>query len=111
MQQIPQIDRRATGFKSRIFRVLGDPTRLGILELLRGGELCQCEILPLLEKSQPTLSRHLGILEEAGLICSRRDANRVLYRIADEGIYRILDSIDEELVNVITGEISGKLPG
>ena len=38
-------------------------------------------------------------------------ASAVLYRIADEGIYRILDSIDEELVNVITGEISGKLHG
>ena len=60
-------------FKARLFKALGDPTRLKIIEFLRSGEKCVCEIVPHLGLPQPTVSRHLKILRESGLVRFRKD--------------------------------------
>jgi ArsR family transcriptional regulator, arsenate/arsenite/antimonite-responsive transcriptional repressor len=57
----------------RMFRALSDRTRLRILHLLWGGELCVCEIVETLRIPQPTASRHLAYLRRAGLVAARRD--------------------------------------
>ena len=106
-QKIP--DERILDFKMRIFKVISDTNRLRILELLRGGELCQCEIIPLLDQSQPTVSRHLKLLEEAGLIRSKRDGVRMLYEVVDPHIFNILDAVDPEMIRIISEEMAKKI--
>ncbi len=61
------------------FRALGDETRFRILALLSQAELCVCEIELILKLPQPRVSRHLGILKDAGLIGDRRDGQMVFY--------------------------------
>jgi len=58
---------------AKICRALGDPKRLQILQMLSGGEMCACRLLEHLEITQPTLSHHMKILCECGLVDTRRD--------------------------------------
>ncbi|MGA3110366.1 MAG: metalloregulator ArsR/SmtB family transcription factor [Candidatus Bathyarchaeia archaeon] len=64
------------------FSSLGDVTRLKILKVIGDEELCSCEVMAALGLTQPTTSHHLGILERAGVLSSRRDGKWVFYRIA-----------------------------
>ena len=66
---------------SRLFKALGDETRLRIVALLSHGELCVCHIQDALELSQPNVSRQLSILRAAGLVEDRRDGSWVYYRL------------------------------
>ena len=100
---------KALEYKARILKIIGDPNRLKILEFLRKGEKCQCEIIPIVDQSQPTVSRHLRLLEEAGLIKSRREGNRTIYRVADDRIYNILDSLDPELMRALSHGLINRL--
>jgi ArsR family transcriptional regulator len=79
---------------SRLFRALGDETRLRIVALLAHGELCVCHIESALELTLPNASRQLGILKMAGIVDSRRDGTWVYYRLADQiddSVERVLD--------------------
>jgi ArsR family transcriptional regulator len=67
---------------ARVFRALGDETRLRIAVLLSHGELCVCHVEHALGLSQPNASRQLGILRSAGVVESRRDGTWVYYRLA-----------------------------
>lgn len=69
---------------TKLFRALGDETRLRIVALLSHGELCVCHIEKALELSQPNISRHLGILRMAGIVDARRGGTWVYYRLADQ---------------------------
>ncbi len=92
-----QIDNK-NRFKAKIFKALSDPARLTIIDFLRDGEKCVCEIIPQLKLIQPVVSRHLKILKDAGIIKGRKDGNRRLYSIADQQIFRVIDGLDPELV-------------
>jgi ArsR family transcriptional regulator len=65
-----------------IFRALSDRTRLRILNLLQGGELCVCQLVDVLDVPQPTASRHLSYLRKAGLVVARKDGLWMHYRLA-----------------------------
>ena len=69
---------------AKVFKALGEPSRLRIFRALSGGEKCVCELEALLEMSQPRISQHLKVLREAGLVKERRDGWWVYYRINDE---------------------------
>ncbi len=64
-----------------IFRALSDRTRLRILNLLRAGELCVCDIVSVLDVPQPTASRHLAYLRRAGLVVARKEGLWHYYRL------------------------------
>ena len=66
---------------SRLFKALGDETRLRIVALLAHGELCVCHLEEALRVSQPKVSRHLAILRAAGVVEDRRDGSWVYYRL------------------------------
>ena len=70
-----------------IFKALADGTRLRVLKLLGGGELCVCEIAAALDLEQPRLSFHLRILKEAGIILDRRHERWILYRLNEEDMF------------------------
>ena len=78
--------------QSELFKAFGDKNRQKILHLLRGGERCVSELLPHFDILQPTVSTHLLLLEESGVLKVRRDGRRRLYSIADRRIYDALDS-------------------
>ena len=66
---------------SRLFRALGDETRLRIVALLAHGELCVCHLHEALALSQPNVSRHLAVLRAAGVVGDRRAGKWVYYRL------------------------------
>lgn len=70
---------------ARLFKAFGDEQRLHILHLLQSGEKCGCDLLETLEISQPTLSHHMKILCENGIVQSRREGKWIYYSIHPEG--------------------------
>ena len=78
----------------RVFKALADTTRLRILKLLDVREMCVCEVMIALDLTQPTASHHLKILENAGLVKSRKEGKWVYYSLKDtETIKKILKLI------------------
>jgi DNA-binding transcriptional ArsR family regulator len=77
-------------------RALSDETRLEIVGLLRhGGELCGCDFEKMIDKSQSTISRHLKKLELADIIESRKDGVKIMYKIRDPHIFKLLAVLDQ----------------
>lgn len=79
---------------ARCGHALSDETRLAILECLRGGEECVCNLTGALESAQSRLSFHLKALKDAGLVRDRRDGRWIHYSIDPEGLDTIRDFID-----------------
>jgi ArsR family transcriptional regulator len=93
------IDRdRAT----RLFHALSDPTRLSILERLRFGERCVCDLTGALDAAQSRLSFHLKVLKDAGLVSDRREGRWMYYTLNLE----VLD----EIVELMQGLVSTPSP-
>ena len=69
--------------KSKLFKALGDSTRLKILGLLAIKEMCVCEVMVALELTQPTASHHLRILENVNLVTARKEGKWVFYSLKD----------------------------
>jgi ArsR family transcriptional regulator len=65
-----------------VFMALADQTRLRLLNLMRGGEVCVCFFVDVLDQPQPKISRHLAFLRKAGLVTARREAKWMHYSIA-----------------------------
>jgi ArsR family transcriptional regulator, arsenate/arsenite/antimonite-responsive transcriptional repressor len=77
-----------------LFRVLGEPARLPLLSLIAAqpsGEVCACELVESLGLSQPTVSHHLKVMFEAGLLMKQRRGTWIYYRIAQEQLMCIRD--------------------
>ncbi|MEV8453677.1 metalloregulator ArsR/SmtB family transcription factor [Streptomyces sp. NPDC052095] len=77
---------------SKVFKALGDPVRLRLLSMIAsraGGEICVCDLTPAFELSQPTVSHHLKLLKQAGLIASERRGTWVYYRLVPETTDRL----------------------
>ena len=77
------IDETLVDDQSRVFRALGDKTRMRIVYLLKARELCVCEIMAALHLTQPTASHHLNILENAKVIKERKDGRWAFFSITD----------------------------
>ena len=73
------------------FSALGDATRLKMLKLIADEELCSCEVMAALELTQPTTSHHLGILERAGLLTSKRNGKWVFYKISNSKVHNLVN--------------------
>ena len=80
--------------KANILKALGQPTRLRIMEYLRDGERCVCEIFPAIGGQQSNISRHLAVLKQAGLVADRRVGVSIFYRVKDPAIFKILDRLN-----------------
>lgn len=78
-----------------IFKALSDETRLRIVEMLAGGEMCACEILRSFNITQPTLSYHMKILMDCGLVNGRRDGAWMRYVINAERYAQVRAFIDD----------------
>jgi len=67
-----------------IFKALSDDTRLRVVKLLQERELCVCELMQVLDMSQPRISRHMSVLKNAGLVEDRREGKWVHYSLWKE---------------------------
>lgn len=67
----------------KVMKALSDPNRVKIVKFLQHKSMCVCELQSLLGISQPTVSKHLKVLEKAGLVDYRKDGLWVIYRLAD----------------------------
>ncbi|KOT89500.1 ArsR family transcriptional regulator [Streptomyces sp. NRRL F-5755] len=90
---------------AKVFKALGDPVRLRLLSMIAsraGGEVCVCELTPAFDLSQPTISHHLRLLREAGLIASERRGTWVYYRL--------LPQMTDRLAGALTRAMDGLPP-
>jgi ArsR family transcriptional regulator len=70
----------------QLFHALSDETRLGVLDMLRGGERCVCDLQDALGAAQSRLSFHLKVLKEAGLVTDRREGRWSYYALAPDAL-------------------------
>lgn len=76
---------------ARLFHALSDETRLGILEKLRGGEQCVCDLQDDLDAAQSRLSFHLRVLKDAGVVTDRKEGRWSYYSIVPEALAEVHD--------------------
>lgn len=90
--------------RAEILKAIAQPTRLKILEFLKSGERCVCEIFPAIGEEQSNTSRHLNLLQASGILQRRKDGVKIMYSIKHQEVLEIL-----ELASVILRrEISGR---
>jgi ArsR family transcriptional regulator len=87
------MEERIIELKAEVLKVLAQPTRLKILELLRDGERCICEIVPALNGEQSNISRHISLMQKSQLVTTRKDGVKVMVKVRDPKIFEILDSV------------------
>ena len=80
----------------KILKSLSDETRLKIVKFLLGGEKCVCEIFPHVKRTQSTVSIHLGNLERAEVLESRRDGKKIFYKIKDSRVRDIFNALGDK---------------
>ncbi|MBM4328424.1 MAG: winged helix-turn-helix transcriptional regulator [Deltaproteobacteria bacterium] len=68
--------------KAEVFKAMGHPLRLGVIEFLHQGERCVCEIVEHVGTGMPNVSKHLAILKKAGIVTDRRDGLKMMYRLS-----------------------------
>ncbi|MET7846804.1 metalloregulator ArsR/SmtB family transcription factor [Streptomyces avermitilis] len=91
---------------AKVFKALGDPVRLRLLSMIAsraGGEVCVCDLTPAFDLSQPTISHHLKLLRQAGLIDCERRGTWVYYWLVPE--------MTDRLAGVLTRPVGESLPG
>ncbi|QEV51790.1 transcriptional regulator [Streptomyces platensis] len=99
------LDEGQAGELAKVFKALGDPVRLRLLSLIAsraGGEICVCDLTPAFDLSQPTISHHLKLLRQAGLIDCERRGTWVYYRLLPE--------MTDRLAGILTRPAGEPLP-
>ena len=98
--------------RAGLFKALSDPNRLMILEMLSGGELCACKILERFQITQPTLSHHMKILCDCGLVSGRKEGKWIYYSLDGEAVRGLKDFLQTATTSkekcISKEEISGE---
>jgi DNA-binding transcriptional ArsR family regulator len=81
------------GLIAQRFRVIGEPMRIRLLDALRDGPLTVNELTDALGATQQNVSKHVGVLAQAGLVSRERDGNRVRCFIADESVFELCELV------------------
>ena len=77
-----------------VFKAFCDENRLQILQLLRGGERCACSILEEMKITQPTLSHHMKILCDSGVVAGRKEGRWMHYSISEDGLEQVMEYLN-----------------
>lgn len=91
-----------------MFKAFADENRIQILELLRDGERCACMLLEEMKITQPTLSHHMKILCDSGIVVGRKEGKWMHYSISEDGLENVRNYVDELIVNAKMGDDSPK---
>jgi DNA-binding transcriptional ArsR family regulator len=97
------IELQKLGLKAKLFRGLGDSTRLSILECLREGEKTTSQIVTETSQSQSNISNHLSCLLDCGLVKNRRLGKNIFYSLGDKKVSRLLEESDAILSDIAHG--------
>ncbi len=87
------MEEKAINLKAEVLKALAQPTRLKILELLREGERCICEIVPAINGEQSNISRHISLMQKSHLITTRKDGVKVMVKVKGPEIFEIIDKV------------------
>src|SRR5271166_1304709 len=84
----PDVERDHATRMAEVAKALGDPVRLQLVDVLRkhAGKVCVCELVPLFDLSQPTVSHHLKVLREAGIVGSEREGLWAYYYVIHDAL-------------------------
>jgi ArsR family transcriptional regulator len=84
----PDVEREQAQRLAKVSKALGDPIRLQLVDVLRkhAGKVCVCELVPLFDLSQPTVSHHLKVLREAGIVASERQGLWAYYYVIPDSL-------------------------
>jgi DNA-binding transcriptional ArsR family regulator len=93
------------GFRAEILKAMAQPTRLKIIEFLSDGERCVCEISPAIGEEQSNTSRHLNLMQAAGVLSRRKDGLKIFYAIKHPEIMEIVDTV----TRIVKQENDGRL--
>ena len=88
----PDVDTDLAERLASVAKALGDPIRIQLLDVLRkhAGKVCVCELVPLFDVSQPTVSHHLKVLRDSGLVASERQGLWAYYYVLPEGLEALM---------------------
>jgi DNA-binding transcriptional ArsR family regulator len=78
---------------ARRFRAIGEPMRIRLLDLLRDGEATVTDLTDALGASQQNVSKHLGVLHQAGIVSRTKEGTFVRYAIVDEGVFQLCEQV------------------
>ena len=84
----PDVERDEAARMSQVAKALGDPVRLQLVDVLRrhAGKVCVCELVPLFDLAQPTVSHHLKVLRQAGIVGSEREGLWAYYYVIPDAL-------------------------
>jgi ArsR family transcriptional regulator len=87
----PDIERKQAERMGRVAKALGDPIRVQLVDVLRkhAGKVCVCELVPLFDLSQPTVSHHLKVLRDAGIVGSERRGLWAYYYVNPDALEEV----------------------
>lgn len=100
----PKLEQEILLLHQRVCPALGDPKRMLILYALEEGPLCVNELVESLHLSQPTASRHLGVLRDRGLVTTERRGTAVYYSLADKRLLRAIDLLRSVLQSQVAAD-------
>jgi ArsR family transcriptional regulator len=86
-------DDRVYELHAAVFKALGHPKRMRVIDLLRDGEECVCRLAPQVGVTEANLSQLLASLRQVGLVETRRDGHAVYYRVRDRRIFDMIDQM------------------
>ena len=86
------MDNRKTAI---MFKAFCDENRLQIISILQGGEKCACKLLDEMQITQPTLSHHMKILCDSGVVNGRKEGKWMYYSISEEGLNTVISVVEE----------------
>ena len=89
------MDERRT---AEIFKAFCDENRIKILKLLRSGEKCACKLLEEINVTQPTLSHHMKILCDSGIVIGRKEGKWMHYSISENGVQYAIDCLQALMI-------------
>ena len=78
---------------ARRFRLLGEPMRIKLLDRLRAGEASVQDLAAAVGTTQQNVSKHLGVLADAGIVARRKEGNFVFYRVVDDGVWQLCHDV------------------
>lgn len=93
----------AATIRADILKALAQPTRLKIIDFLRDGERCVCEIFPAIGEEQSNTSRHLNMMLASGILSRRKEGLKIFYAIKHPEVLEIVDLVARIMKNEITG--------
>lgn len=99
----------ATHYLADVLKSLAQPTRLKIIDFLRDGERCVCEIFPAIDEEQSNTSRHLAYMQTHGILSRRKEGVKIFYAVKHPEVFEIIDlatAIVRREVEVRSGHIN-----